>query len=327
MTNLCINTFSALKATSSAGNLFKCFTILYPGKVLPSLNNPHFKDFHISYPRHHGTWVFPFSFQKPLEYLKPMVNQWSIFQWSFSETVICLKVIQLIKWHNIKDDWERQLTICSLHTVFTTGSFIWLIAWLSLYGKINVTTYKDNNLKKISWKYGSILQKAEKHSRQCLIMLLSTQGKILELIFISVLLLWSAGILSELGIQKWTILWSPRHTPDLCWETSRQAIRKWHAANTLPYCSWKHRYFYLSDAIHQVCLQELQMADGREKHSHGRFVHASAGETCRSHWHCPKVQQIAGQVWQPTSQHRGRYQNWTRSVWACKGMSNVCCKI
>lgn len=62
VTNFHINTFSAAKAANAAGSLFKRFAILYPGKVLPSLNNPHFKDTHISYPRHPGTQMIPFVF-------------------------------------------------------------------------------------------------------------------------------------------------------------------------------------------------------------------------------------------------------------------------
>lgn len=192
---------------------------------------------------------------------------------------------------NERDSWQH----VQFHTVFRAGSFICLIAWLSLYGKINVKAYKDsnNNWRNISWKLGSILQKAEKHSRQCLIMLLSTQGKILEWIFISVLLLSSAGIFSELRM----ILWSPRHSPDLCWETSRQAIRKWHAAgNTLPYCSWKDR----SDAIHQVCLQGLQMAEEREKNipMGDLFIHLQERPADPTGT-VPKHKRLSIQVWQP----------------------------
>ena len=128
------------------------------------------------------------------------------------------------------------------------------------------------------------------------------------------------------------ILWSPRHSPDLRWETSRQAIRKRHAGNTLPYCSWKHRYSYLSDAIHQVCLQELQMADGREKHSLPWECICSC--ICRTGLQIPlALSQSTTDIWtslttlQPNSQHRVRYQNWTRSVRACKDTSNVCCTI
>lgn len=73
--NFHIHTFSAPKVTSSAGNLFKCFTILYPGKVFPGLNNPYFKDFRISYPRHHGTQIFPFLFAETSRVLKhPWLN-------------------------------------------------------------------------------------------------------------------------------------------------------------------------------------------------------------------------------------------------------------
>lgn len=141
------------------------------------------------------------------------------------------------------------------------------------------------------------------------------------------LLLYSAGTLSKLSIQKSVILGSPRHSPDFCWETSRQATIKWDARNTLSDCSWKHRYFYSSHAIHQICPKELQMADGKQKHSHGRCVHPSAEETCKIHptGTAPKQNRYldkSGNM-QSISENRGRYQNWTLSVRACKDISKV----
>lgn len=41
-----------------------------PGKVPPTLNNLYFKDFHISYPRHHSTWIFPFLFAETHQIFK-----------------------------------------------------------------------------------------------------------------------------------------------------------------------------------------------------------------------------------------------------------------
>lgn len=124
----------------------------------------------------------------------------------------------------------RENSAWSLHALFRTGSFIYLIVCLPLYGKINATTYRDKD---------TIHSKLE-------------------------------------------------------------SIRKPHSRNTFPYCSWRQRCFYLSNALCQICLQELQMSDRRQTHSHGRAGHARAGETCRSHWCCPKVQRVSA-VWQPAT--------------------------
>lgn len=65
-----IFTFIVPEETSSAGNLFQGLTVLCPGKDFPSLNNLFFKDFHISYPRHHSTWIFPFLFAETYQIFK-----------------------------------------------------------------------------------------------------------------------------------------------------------------------------------------------------------------------------------------------------------------
>lgn len=79
-----------------------------------------------------------------------------------------------------------------------------------------------------------------------------------------------------------------------------ESIRKQHGRNTFPYCSRRQRCFYLSNALCQICPQELQISDRRQTHSHGRAGRACAGETCRSHWCCPEVQQLSA-VWQPAT--------------------------